>query len=580
MCGLFGFINLKSSGLTPAEIEAGHTALQTITHRGPDQHDAFIEGNLYMGHRRLSILDLSEAGRQPMCANDAVLTVNGEVYNFQALREEIGKQHFKSSSDSEVLLHGFRHFGFESLLEKIDGMYAFVLYDQKKKRLHFVRDRTGIKPLLYARLGDYFIWASELKAIKQFADGMGLSLKVDNSALFDFLTYRYIPGEKTLYKNVYNLLQAHSLSLDMGSGEDKITRYWSLPVSDEPVDYVQAGERVRSVIKASVEEQMVADVPVGFFLSGGMDSSILVAMGAEIRDNLSTFSIGYDHKAHDETQYADIVAKQFGTAHHKKILSAADSEDIMDMIVDWYDQPFGDNSALPTYHVSRFTRETATVALSGDGGDELFGGYRWYDRFARFSGLQLPLPATNFAPCTKGIVHKLASRLDLMTQGDPLALYCLLIDGLPPSHTKTQRSELEIPEDYDALWFYRQHDRPDLPSRKRLQVIDFHTFLPDDILTKVDRVSMAVSLESRVPFLAREVVEMAFSLPEDFLYKNGELKGGLKYAFRNDLPSEILERDKKGFSIPMHIWRKDGYQKFQMQVYNALYKQGDADVAA
>lgn len=574
MCGLFGFVKIGADRLSPEEIEAGHKALRALAHRGPDQHDAFIKDGVYMGHRRLSILDLSESGRQPMKANDAVLTANGEVYNFQGLRKEIGEKNFKSTSDSEVLLHGYRFYGLETLIEKIDGMYAFIIFDQKEKKLHFVRDRAGIKPLIYARFGEYFLWASELKAIKKFAGTLHLKLSVDNTALFDFLTYRYIPHDKTLYNEARNLLPAHFMSLDIKSGDQITLPYWTLPVSNEPIDHDIAAEKVREVVKKSVSEQMVADVPVGFFLSGGMDSSILVAMGAQIRDNLSTFSIGYDHKAHDETHYADIVASQFKTDHHKKILHASDSDDIIDLIWQWYDQPFGDNSALPTYHVSKFTRATATVALSGDGGDELFGGYRWYKRFERFSKLNVPLIGPTYCQANaKGMMYKFMSRLDLLTQNDPLALYSILKDGLPPVYTKRYRLELSIPDDYDALWFFRKHDNPNLSIRKKLQIIDFNTFLPDDILTKVDRASMAVSLESRVPFLSREVIETAFSLPEDFIYKNGELKGGLKYAFRNDLPAEILNRDKKGFSIPMHIWKSEGYKKFQLHVYEHYMKE-------
>jgi asparagine synthase (glutamine-hydrolysing) len=579
MCGLFGFVNLDSAALTDNEIAAGRDALNILTHRGPDQHNEYIEDNVYIGHRRLSILDLSEDGRQPMVHGKTAIAVNGEIYNFKALRTDIGEARFKSSSDSEVILHGFSQWGFETLLERIDGMYAFVIYDAEKKQLRFARDRAGIKPLLYARIGAYFIWASELKAIVSFAAALGLSLKEDNSALYDFLTYRYIPGAKTLYKNVLNLEPAHCLTLDLAAKTQKISKYWSLETSEAPVDHNQAAAELRALIYESVEEQMVSDVPIGLFLSGGMDSSILVSQAAKTRDDLATFSIGYDHKAHDETHYARIVAKDFKTKHHEEILNAEDADDLMAMILGWYDQPFGDNSALPTYHVSKFARQNATVALSGDGGDELFGGYRWYDRFARFSRLQPPFgkgPRLSLVRKSSGIIQKLMSRVDLWSHFDPLELYVALIDGLPPTLTTRQRAKLEIPDDYDALWHFRKFYRSDLPTRKRVQFLDFHTFLPDDILTKVDRVSMAVSLEVRVPFLSRKVIEYAFSLPEDFLYKGGALKGGLKYAFRDELPAAILERDKKGFSIPLHAWKgaQESVTRFQEHVYEHHKAQG------
>lgn len=568
MCGLFGFVKIGADRLSENEIIAGDKALLTLAHRGPDQHNKAIEGNIYMGHRRLSILDLSEAGRQPMSAHNLVLTANGEIYNYQELRREIGEEKFQSGSDSEVLLHGYNAMGADKLIEKIDGMYAFVLLDKSNGNLYFVRDRSGIKPLIYARLGDYFIWASELKAIRNFALTLNISLNTDNTALFDFLTYRYIPAEKTIYKEAYNLLPAHTLCLNSKSGDIAIRRYWSLPVSDAPVNHDHAAERLRDVLGRAVNQHMVADVPVGFFLSGGMDSSIMVALAADLRKDLATFTIGYDHKAHDETQYASIVAQQFKTQHHEKILSQSDSCNLPELIMDWYDQPFGDNSALPTYHVSAFARQHAIVALSGDGGDELFGGYRWYERMMRYSGIKIPFSQPSFIQYNKGgIINRLLSRLDLMTQSDPLALYSMLVDGLPPQFTKQFRNDLEIPKDYDPLWLFRKFDKPELSPRKRLQYIDFHTFLPDDILTKVDRVSMRVALETRVPFLAREVIETAFSLPEDFIYKNNTLKGGLKFAFKDDLPDSILNRDKKGFSIPAHIWSKAGYDKFQLSVY-------------
>jgi asparagine synthase (glutamine-hydrolysing) len=578
MCGLFGFVKLKAQTLNTEEIAAGRASLDTLTHRGPDQHNDHIWKNVYIGHRRLSILDLSEEGRQPMITPDSkiAITVNGEIYNYKSIRAQIGEELFRSQSDSEIVLHGIRSFGLERLVEKMDGMYACTILDTDQNTLHFIRDRAGIKPLIYARLGDYFVWASELKTIKNFANALNLPLTEDNTALYDFLTYRYIPGEKTLYKNVFNLNPAHTLSLNLGSGEQKIKQYWKLHTSENPVDHDQAAETLRRLISDSVQEQMVSDVPVGFFLSGGIDSSILVSQAAKIRSDIATFSIGYDHKAHDETHYAQIVADKFKTKHRKEILSGADAQNLIPLILQWYDQPFGDNSALPTYHVSKFARQNATVALSGDGGDELFGGYRWYNRFALFQKLQQPLkilgagPRLTLARQVPSALQKFALRADLLSHTDPLELYAMLIDGLPPALTKRQRAALEIPHDYDALWHFRQFYRPELPVRKRMQYLDFHTFLPGDIFTKVDRASMQVSLEARVPFLSRKIIEYAFSLPEDFLYKNGELKGGLKYAFKNELPSEIINRDKKGFSIPLHAWKGRDHEirRFQERVYD------------
>ena len=576
MCGLFGFVQLGAQSVSDDDIAAGREALHTLTHRGPDQWNDAIVGPCYMGHRRLSILDLSEAGRQPMLsANGQIaLTVNGEIYNYKSVRDEIGRDQFKTESDSEVVLHGYTAWGMDRVIDSIDGMYAAVLWDQEKRQLHMVRDRIGVKPLLYAQIGGYFIWASELKAIKKFCDLKGFKLYEDPEALLDFLTYRYIPAHKTLYKQVKQLQPARHAVL---SGEDlSVRQYWTLPTNEITASNDEMAERLRVLIAQSVEEQLMGDVPVGFFLSGGMDSSILVAEAARAHPQTPpmTFSIGYDHAAHDETHYAQMIADTYHAQHHVERLSGDLIDDLPRQIMDWYDQPFGDNSALPTYHVSKFARQHATVALSGDGGDELFGGYHWYRRLLKFQSFQNPLRPFAMGVQTalnrgrSGIVQKLLKRFDAWTHFDPLALHCLLIDGLPPSHTGKYREELGVAKDYDALWLFREYDRPDLPTRKRMQYIDFHTFLPDDILTKVDRVSMAVSLEARVPFLSKDLCEFAFSLPESFLYKNGELKGGLKYAYKDILPPEILDRGKKGFSIPLRQWNKaQSNLTFQEQIY-------------
>lgn len=296
-----------------------------------------------------------------------------------------------------------------------------------------------------------------------------------------------------------------------------------------------------------------------------------------MRDQINTYSIGYDSEKHNETGYAQVIADQFRTNHHTEILNARHAEDIFQRILDWYDQPFGDNSALPTFHVSRFARKHSIVALSGDGGDELFGGYRWYKRFMQYRNTKaprLPLPSFDHA-----LWQKFASRYALMSESDDLALHLMLVGGLSPQQSMKYRRELGVAKDYDALWLFRRFDRPDMPIRKRLQYIDFHTFLPDDILTKVDRTSMAVSLEARVPFLSRQLCEFAFSLPEDFLYKEGALKGGLKYAYRDILPPEILNRGKKGFSLPMGQWEL-GHTVFQERMYNYYKNQPRAQQAA
>jgi asparagine synthase (glutamine-hydrolysing) len=560
MCGLFGIVRVGADRLDEATLRRARRALHTLEHRGPDQWGEWVDGNVYLGHRRLSILDLSEEGRQPMVSHDGqvAITVNGEIYNYQDLKRDLTVR-FRSGSDSEVVLHSYRAWGIDQLLERMDGMYALVVVDRARRRLFLARDRCGIKPLHLGRVGADLVWASELKAITAYAEAADLD--VDPEALVDFLTYSYVPAPKTMYRQVQKLEPAHVAEINTDSGAVSRRRYWSLEPTSEPVDHEQAAERLREVLRRSVKEQLMSDVPVGFFLSGGIDSSIVVgsAVGAGVRP--ATFSIGFDDPAHDETHYAELVARHFGTDQKTEILSAHDASDLVDRLWQWYDEPFADSSALPTFWVSSHARKHSVVVLTGDGGDEVFGGYIWYQLFPWYRAVQTPLrwvwprgARLAWARRTRGLMHSVAVRLDRLTRHDPLDLYATLMRQVIGRDKDRYRRAWGVADDYDEFWHFRRFWRPELGRRKSLQYLDFNTFLPDDILTKVDRVSMAVSLECRVPFLSRAVVELAFSLPEDFLYRDGQLKGGLKYAFRDLLPRPILERGKKGFSIPLVQW--------------------------
>ena len=561
MCGLFGIANFKAGELASTELEHARIACNELSHRGPDQYGEHVHGNVYMGHRRLSILDLSERGRQPMVSEDGsvAVTVNGEIYNFRALRRELGDEHFRSSSDSEVILHGYRAWGIEKLLSRIEGMFAFTVLDCRSAQIYLARDHAGIKPLYYGNVDGYLFWASELKAVRRFFGSDRLPM--DKTALYDFLTYRYVPAPKTQYRNCHKVEPGCYVTVDLTKGHFSERRYWQLPTEEIAISADEAGERIRATLGSSVEEQLVSDVPLGFFLSGGIDSSVVVAEAAGRHGNLSSFSIGYDVAAHDETEYADVVANHFQTHHAKRVLTADHTDDLMARMENWYDEPFADTSALPTWHVSSLAREHVSVVLTGDGADELFGGYRWYERYARFRTLQSllmpgvkPGPRTKLAARHSGLARKLASRIDLLSRCDPLELYATLMTGYIAPEKQHFRSILGIEDDYDDMWHFRRHYHPELPLRKRMQYLDFHTYLPDDILTKVDRVTMAVSLEARVPFLSRSMMEFAFSLPQKVLYHQGQLKGALKHAYRDVLPQQILNRGKKGFSIPLHQW--------------------------
>jgi len=358
MCGIFGFTNFKKNNL-----EKARAALHTLQHRGPDQWNDYYDENTYMGHQRLSILDLSEHGKQPMVSSDGnvIVTVNGEIYNFYELKQElISKYKFASTSDSEVLLYGYIEWGIDKLLEKIDGMYAFSIYNVLDETIYLVRDRVGIKPVYQ-----------------------------DNTALYDFLTYRYIPTPKTMYENVFKLEPAHYLKINVVNNTYSKHQYWNLQPKVKNITMTEAKTEVNRLVKRSISEQMVSDVPVGFFLSGGMDSSVVVSLAENKNDSINTFSIGFSDKNHDETHYADLIVDRYKTNHKKKILNESQVKKLFPKIRQWFDEPFGDNSCFPTYMVSAYAKKNVSVVLTGDGGDEVFGGYNWYKAFERYKNYNL-----------------------------------------------------------------------------------------------------------------------------------------------------------------------------------------------
>jgi asparagine synthase (glutamine-hydrolysing) len=558
MCGLFGCNTVDQ----PIDLDCARKALASLTHRGPDQWGEWSGDRLYMGHRRLSILDLSERGRQPMVSSDGrvVISVNGEIYNFARLRAELERKHeFCSDSDSEVVLHGYVEWGIDGLLERIDGMYAFAIYDQAAGKVFVARDRVGIKPLYYALIEGQFIWASELKAIREYVGAD--RLKQDVTALYDFLTYLYVPTPKTLYQDVFKLPPAHYAVFDCQQRSLKVNRYWQLAVQERVMNRQEAATELRRLVDQSVSEQLMSDVPVGVFLSGGLDSSIVAESANRFSRHIQTFTIRVDDPGHDESADAQCLADHIGTDHHVQTCGAADANEWMENVQGWYDEPFGDMSAIPTHLVSRFSRERIVVALSGDGGDELFGGYRWYTAMQsraarRWHGQHWLRPLTAIMKrCTgKTLPGRAIRRFEFDWVLDDLEYYTRLMGGLMKDDKRHYARAWGIDPDYDDYWHFRKYWRPDLPLMTRLQYLDFHTYLPDDILTKVDRASMQVALEVRVPLLSKELIEFAFSLPEEVRYAGGRLKGLLKEAYGEILPERILHKPKQGFGLPMKEW--------------------------
>ncbi|MFA0491377.1 asparagine synthase (glutamine-hydrolyzing) [Vibrio splendidus] len=557
MCGIFGYTNFDNR-----ELERARISLQKLRHRGPDQWNDYFDDKIYIGHQRLSILDLSEDGSQPMISDnqDVIIAINGEIYNFQKLKEELNSKYiFKSCSDSEVVLHGYIEWGIDGLLDKIDGMYAISIYDKRVGELYLVRDRTGIKPLYYSRINNQVSWGSELKALQSFY--CNYDLEYDYTAFYDFLTYLYIPTPKTMYKNVYKLEPGHYLKVDLSSNEVVNINYWTLEINKCDDDLELAKEKIRNLVEESINEQMVADVPVGFFLSGGMDSSTVVAIASLHHTNLNTFSIGFTDKKHDETHFAELIANKYNTEHDSKILSQEETSNMFYKIKEWYDEPFGDTSCFPTFLVSDFAKAKSTVVLTGDGGDEIFGGYNWYREFERIkvNKFKVPMPKifkslVGSLKTKQGKIGSAARKFEVEFLLDDLEVYCKLMGGMLKDEKSMYKESWGIDDEYDDYWYFRKFYREDLDLYTRLQFLDFHTYLHDAILTKVDRVSMAVSLECRVPFLKRELIDYSFSLNDDIRIHNGELKGIMKEAFGDLLPREIIDRDKKGFNIPTKTW--------------------------
>lgn len=572
MCGLFGFTMNGAREIPEHIVSAGRRARDSLEHRGPDDFGESMAEGVYLGHRRLTILDLTKSGHQPMISDDGkvAIAVNGEIYNFRKLRAELGVKNFKSGSDSEVVLHGYYRWGIEGLLKKLDGMYAISIHDRATDTVYLARDRAGIKPLYLGRVDGLCVWGSELKAIKFFARHLGHELHVNSEALYDFLTYGYIPTPKTCFKEITKVPPGCYIEIFRNKSNWKVQRYWQLAAPRKSEIAVPGREKladisneVYNVLHESVGEQLISDVPLGYFLSGGIDSTSVVA---HARDNTvnRTFSIGWDIESHDETEYAQIAAEAYRTQHTVSRLGDEDAVELIERMFQWYDEPHADASILPTFAVSKLARRDVKVVLTGDGGDELFGGYKWYERFQRFRlGMNVLGPLHRLLPrssinASGGAGRRIYKRLMLLGQHGPLELYAAL-HGSPDERTLGYyRKLLEIPAEYDRFWAFRRWWFPELGTRRALQYVDFHTYLPEDILTKVDRASMSVSLEARVPFLSRKLIELAFQLPAEWLYLGGRLKGGLKDAHKNCIPDKILNREKKGFSIPLRRWNSVG----------------------
>lgn len=570
MCGISGQLYFDP------ECRVDESSLKAMTDkiisRGPDDEGFYINKNVGFGFRRLSIIDL-HTGHQPLCNEDQSVWIvfNGEIFNYLELRKElISKGHvFKTKTDTETIVHLYEEYG-RDCVKHLRGMFAFAIWDERKRKLFCARDRFGIKPFYYHLSGERFVFGSEIKAI---LGAEHIPHDLDYHALDSYFTYQYITDDLSIYSSIKKLRPSHTLEIGLatrGAPEIKSTRYWDICFApDESRSEAQWCEELDAMLSEVVRMRMISDVPLGAFLSGGIDSSSVVAMMARHSGNpIKTFSIGFKEAAFNELEYARAVARKFGTEHHEQIIEP-ESVDLLPRLISAYDEPFSDSSAIPTYYVSKFAREHVTVALSGDGGDELFAGYDAYPKLLKIHRYNALPDSVN--KVIWGAVHKC---IPAWVKGHGLAYHLSKDRNLVGAYfsvwTQPERMRLYKPElskriGRDMAENYKIgliHHSKAGDYLSRMQELDMRTFLVDDVLTKVDRVSMVNSLEVRVPLLDHKLAELSFRIPSRLKYKNGEMKFILKKTMEKHLPEAVLSHKKQGFTIPLSMWFKDSLKSY------------------
>jgi len=550
MCGIIGF-NWEDRDLLKK-------SCKLLVHRGPDQFGYYTGKEISLGHRRLSIIDLSDNGKQPMSNEDNSiwLVYNGEIYNFQELREELDNRGhiFKSNTDTEVIIHSYEEWG-EDCVKRFNGMFAFAIWDDNKKKLFLARDRLGIKPLYYFLNDRKFFFASEIKAILSCEYA---KKEIDLDSINHYVTLAYVPSPRTIFKNIFQLMPGHILICY--NNIIKIERYWNLNFNHKNRTEREAIKQMEIILNDAVQKRMVSDVPLGIFLSGGLDSSLIAALMKNYSSSLKTFSIGFEEAEFNETNYAREMADYLKT-DHKEFTVKPNAIKVLPKIIYSLDQPFADPSALPTYYLSKLTKKYVTVALSGDGADELFAGYRRYVGGYLDKKISLiPSPIRNlitFVPATRKrydpnkYLGKLIRGLDLEKE-DKHAFYMQhfeedLKDELYDGVLKNRNPSITVFKDH--LNYLNSRDQLDIA-----QYLDIKTYLADDILVKVDRMSMAHSLEVRSPFLDYRMFELMTSFPTKLRLNRLNGKYILKKFARGYIPKKIVYRKKEGFSVPLNRW--------------------------
>jgi asparagine synthase (glutamine-hydrolysing) len=608
MCGIAGCFVLDMDVTTIARRMA-----DALVHRGPDDAGVWSdhENGIALSHRRLAILDLSPEGHQPMVSADGryVMAFNGEIYNHQALRKELESEgiiRWRGHSDTEVMLAAISTWGIERALPTFVGMFAIALWDRAEHRLHLIRDRIGEKPLYYGWCKGAFVFGSELKALQQYP---GFEVEIDRHALALYLRHMYIPAPFTIYRGIYKLQPGCMLSLDLAGASRPpapcalrapfclkgfhLQQWWSLHETVDTgqaaliTDEAEALALLESRLRESIRLQSLADVPVGAFLSGGIDSSLIVAlMQSEAKSPVRTFTVGSWEKRYNEANYAGAVARHLGTEHVELYVTAADALDVIQRLPHLYDEPFGDSSQIPTFLVCNQIRKHVTVALSGDAGDELFGGYTRYfllrSLWNKISWMHLPtrralakaitaIPPRRWDAVYASVGHLLPSRQQASLVGDKLhkLAECLATAADDNALFYNLVSEWKFPEAVvigaaePVTLLTQRNDWPALPDvENRMMYLDTMTYLPDDILVKVDRAAMGVSLETRVPFLDHRVVELAWRMPLSMKLRHGQGKWALRQILYKYVPPELIERPKQGFGIALGDWLRGPLRKW------------------
>jgi asparagine synthase (glutamine-hydrolysing) len=596
MCGISGFY-IKNS-LTFEKSKALISLMtSSIAHRGPDAEGFFIshDNRLALGHKRLSIIDLSEMGNQPMhsyCKNFTIV-FNGEIYNFRKLKEELSDIPFKGHSDTEVLVNFISKFGFEKTLQSIKGQFAFALFNHKKRELFLVRDCIGEKPLYYYRDNNQLLFGSELSCIKA---NKNLSFKINHDAVTNFLKYSYIPKPMTIFEGVNKLLPGHFLRIDLNniSNKNEPQCFYdlrnNLEIKNKNLinkDEEQYYSEFEILLNEAVESQLISDAPIGGLLSGGIDSSLICSIANEkMTRKLNTFTIGFREAAFDESKYARNIASYLGTDHHELILTPSEILEEVPKIINKFDEPFADSSQIPTYLIMKHAGEHVKVVLSGDGGDELFGGYNRYLHVEKVWSLLRAVPRSIKPYIAKSLMYL---PTDFLNNFNLLGVSQLglkiekLFSKVSSTHNKFDLYTSMLREEIGHNLSKNNESKHPLIDNNNLlpisgcfktdmMIIDMLSYLPDDILTKVDRSSMINSIESRAPFLDRDLINFAINLPVSFKIKNSKTKFILRRSLKRRIPENLFERPKMGFSIPLSSWLKVGLHDWVHSIFeNPVY---------